>query len=156
MGGFYLGGFCYTFDMKYSDFLKTVTTCPFCARHDDEIIIDTEHAFLTYSLAPYHKHHMLVVPKRHFSSFLELTSLEMAEIDTLQKRALKILQKLGYKNVSFMVREGDGSGKSIEHLHYHVIPDIQLGDGDHSGADRLILEEGERKALFSELKSAAS
>ena len=53
-----------------------------------------------------------------------------------------------------MVREGKSTGKSIEHLHYHIIPDITLGAGDHSGADRMVLNQEEINNLINRLKSA--
>ncbi len=142
--------------MKYTDFLKTIKTCPFCARPTDEILLESEKAFVTYAIAPYHKHHLLVIPKRHFSSFIEITTEEMSEIDILQRKALDILHNLGYKNVSFLVRDGDGSGKSIEHLHYHVIPDVFLGDMGHSIADRPVMTETECLESFEDLKNALS
>jgi len=34
-----------------------------------------------------------------------------------------------YRNVSVLYREGnlDEVGKSVEHLHYHLIPELQIG-----------------------------
>ncbi len=138
--------------MKYSDLLKNLKTCPFCP-DNRSIFIDRETAFLTYSLAPYHPDHLMVVPKRHIEHLLDVSDSEMRDIDILQKDGLKILQNLGYENISFLVREGDESGKSIKHLHYHIIPDITLGDQDHTGADREVLSDGEVEMLISRLQT---
>ena len=136
--------------MKYSEFLKKEADkpCPFCATGVKERILESKTAYLTFALAPYHKDHLLVVPKRHIEQILDITEEEMADIDRLQERGWALLQKLGYKSVSFIVREGDHSGRTVTHIHYHVIPEVRLGDLDHNGAERKILEPAEITALL--------
>ena len=135
--------------MLYKDFLATMSGCPFCDGRNG-IIKDNPNAFLTYSIAPYHKHHMLVIPKRHVLDFNDLKSEEMSDIIALQKTAQELLNKLGYKDYSILVRFGDNSGKSVEHTHFHVVPDIRMGDVDHTGQDREVLSEEEIAVLMSE------
>ncbi len=139
--------------MKYSEFKRTITQCPFCYGDHNETIIENDRAILTYSLAPYHKHHLLVIPKRHVEKIDDISSEEYEAIDSLIKKGIEILKALGYDNYTILVREGAGSGRSVPHIHYHVIPDIRLGDNDHAGADRLILEADQIAALMSEIKS---
>lgn len=140
--------------MKYSDFLKTMSVCPFCdSARSSGVILENESSFLTYSLAPYHPDHLLVIPKRHMERLLEISDQEMRDIDPLQKQALLILKKFGYENISLLVREGDKSAKSVPHLHYHVIPNIRLGDTDHVGLDRMVMTEEEINALLSKIKN---
>jgi diadenosine tetraphosphate (Ap4A) HIT family hydrolase len=124
--------------MFYDDYLKTVNSCPFC-ECKDRIFIDKENAFLTYARAPYHPDHLLVVPKRHITSFFELNEVEKTDIDELLKVGSEVLKKLGYTNFSILVREGDAINKSIPHLHYHLIPNDRIGDLDHNGEPRQIL-----------------
>lgn len=139
--------------MLYRDFLKLTHSCPFCA-DDQRKLSQTEHASLTYALAPYHPHHMLVVPKRHVLHFLDLTPQECIEIDTLVRSAFEALAHLGYENITALVREGEGSGKSVPHAHYHVIPNIRIGDIDHQGNERSVLSKEEIDSTFAELANA--
>ncbi|MFA6253825.1 MAG: HIT family protein [Candidatus Paceibacterota bacterium] len=139
--------------MKYSEFLESLTGCPFC-ENKNEAICDEGTAYLTYALAPYHPDHLLIITKRHLDHFLDLNESEWKDVELLQKKGMMLLKKLGYKNVSILVREGDSSGKSVSHLHYHLIPNINLGNTDHSGADRMILTSGEVESEIKRLKEA--
>ena len=146
---------CYNIvTMKYSDFLATEKDkpCPFCATDVKERILQNKTAYLTFALAPYHPDHLLVVPKRHIEHILDVTREEMADVDDLQDKGWRLLQKLGYRSVSFIVREGDQSGRTVTHIHFHVIPDVRLGDIDHNGDERKILELEESKQLVYKLR----
>jgi len=137
----------------YQDFLKTLTTCPFCERSHNRVLLECEHTYLTYALAPYHKHHLLVVPRRHVLSITELTSEEEEEISQLQRIGLAVLNKLGYESVTFMVREGKvEKNKSIDHTHFHVVPYVQIGDVDHFGEPRRVLSDDEIIQTVNELR----
>jgi diadenosine tetraphosphate (Ap4A) HIT family hydrolase len=136
--------------MLYRDFLKELHTCPFCSPKD-RVLVETEHAYLTYALAPYHPHHMLVIPKRHLLHFLELAKEEQNEIDTLIKDGFAALRHLGYQNITALVREGSEVGKSIAHLHYHLIPNVRIGDIDHEGRERAILTPEEIESTVSDI-----
>ncbi|MEI6711453.1 MAG: HIT domain-containing protein [bacterium] len=68
--------------MLYKDFLKDLAYCPFC-QPMRRVIVQEQNAFLTYSLAPYHKHHLLVIPNNHVEQFQDLTSQETQSIEKL-------------------------------------------------------------------------
>ncbi len=139
--------------MLYKEFLNTLNDCPFCGTNN-RIIVDGSHAYLTYAIAPYHKHHLLVLPKRHVESIDDLTEAELEDIDRLQDEGLRILQRLNYDSVSFLVREGPlNVNKSVRHTHYHIIPEILIGDVDHYGQERRILEENEVDEIMSEIRA---
>lgn len=143
----------YTLYMIYSEFLATLTDCPFCAT-SHRIITENEYAFLTYAIAPYRPDHLLVIPKQHIEHVLELSPEVTNDLDALQRAGLRILNKLGHENVTLLVREGMGAGKSIPHLHYHLVPDILLGDTEHNGKERSVLASDEIDSLVSRLMSA--
>ena len=139
--------------MLYKEFLHTLDECPFCS-DKNRILMDGTHAYLTYALAPYHKHHLLVLPKRHVESVKDLNEAEREEIDRLQKEGLRILRCLNYESISLLVREGPVNvNKSIRHTHYHVIPKIQIGDLDHYGQERRILEKNEIEEMADEIET---
>jgi len=140
--------------MKYIDFLKSIKSCPFCDFEKIKII-ENENAFLTCPAAPYHPDHLLVVPKRHVVHILDLNDNETKDIDMLIKQGLKILTKLGYINMCVLVKEGDTREKSIEHTHYHLIPDIILGDSNHTGSDRVVMTDLEISNLKEKIKTVA-
>jgi diadenosine tetraphosphate (Ap4A) HIT family hydrolase len=114
------------------------------------MILSRKHAYLTYSKAPYHKHHLLVIPKRHIESFFNISENERKDIDELIKIGTKILKKLKYNNFTILVREGDDSNKSIKHLHYHIIPSDPVGDLNCVGKPRVLLSEKEISVLMKQ------
>ncbi len=131
--------------MLYTEYLKTIHSCPFCACND-RVLVDTRTAFLTYAKAQYHEHHMLVIPKRHVIRLSELTDSEREEIDSLIARAVNALERLNMKNISVLVRDGavgNGANKSIDHLHYHIVPEVRIGTIDSKGEDRRVMSDEE-------------
>ncbi len=143
--------------MLYTDLLATSTVCPFCKPSASRIVekIDkNDLAFLTYALAPYHQHHLMVVPFRHVEDFKELNEKESEAIEKLLRRAVAILERLGYKDYTILLRNGEKTGKSITHLHYHIIPSVIIGDLDHKGENREVLTPEEIGQLLQELKKA--
>jgi diadenosine tetraphosphate (Ap4A) HIT family hydrolase len=112
--------------MKYEDFLKRQgPKCPFCHKKRS-IIHHTKKAYITYGLAPYHEHHMLVVPRRHITDLTKLHALEEIEIQNLIKTGISILNHLGYRDYSILVRNGKNIGKTVSHVHYHLVPKAEL------------------------------
>lgn len=80
----------------------------------------------------------------------------MTDIESLIRYGLTLLHKLGYRNCSVLVREGDTGGiKSIEHMHYHVVPAVALGDLDHYGKQRKIMTREEIKRVMSDFRKVA-
>jgi diadenosine tetraphosphate (Ap4A) HIT family hydrolase len=141
--------------MKYTEYIDTLPmgTCPFCAS-DDRRLIENGTAYVTYALAPYHKHHLLIIPKEHKKSFLHLSPEEHIDIQDLTQKSSRLLRYLGYEDFTLMVREGMGNGKSVEHLHYHFIPNVRLGDLDHANGVRNVMSDEEVQTLVAELKNA--
>lgn len=141
--------------MLYSEYLvrSAEDGCHFCNPRDRKFI-ENEGAFLTYGIAPYHKHHLLVIPKRHVRSFMELARDEAEEIWDIIRKASAILLELGYESYTVVVREGKNDTKSMEHLHYHVIPENHIGDLDHEGKERTVMTEKEIQTVSRDIQKA--
>jgi diadenosine tetraphosphate (Ap4A) HIT family hydrolase len=140
--------------MNYKELLEQNRPCPFCDLTLNEKILENETAFLTYAIAPYHADHLLVCTKRHVEHILDLSPEEVRDIDDLQKRGFTALKKMNYKNVSLLVRDGDDIGKSVKHIHYHLIPEVSLGASNHAGIDRPILSKEECNLLVKRFNEA--
>jgi diadenosine tetraphosphate (Ap4A) HIT family hydrolase len=138
--------------MQYKDFLVSHigSACPFCGS-EKRMFFENDAAFLTYALAPYHPHHLLIIPRRHTTSMLELSQDEAKDLWELIRRGIETLRSLGYQNYSLLLREGDNTGKSIPHLHYHLIPVHRIGDLDVNANEREILTDEEISRLSEEL-----
>lgn len=140
--------------MKYNVFLQKLDHCPFCVEDQYEII-SGEKAILTYSIAPYTPNHLLVTPRRHVELMEDIENDEMIEIDQLLRKGVTMLKKLGHETLSILVREGENSGRSIKHVHYHIVPDVPLSSPNNSADAREVMTEEEVKLLverFNKLK----
>lgn len=141
--------------MKYTEYVEALPlgTCPFCAS-DDRRLVENKTAYVTYALAPYHKHHLLIIPKEHRKSFFDLDAEEWGDIWDLVQRGSRILRYLGYENFSLMVREDKENVQSVEHLHYHLIPNARLGDLNHANSTRTVMSNEELQSLVMEIRDA--
>ena len=116
--------------MLYLNFLRKLNHCTFCKLDKKEIIKENKHAYLRLSRAPYSKDHLLVFPKKHELDLSNLSEEEQLDIQKLVFLGLKQLRKK-HKRVSIIYREGDlgaqGVGKSVDHLHINLIPNVKAG-----------------------------
>ena len=141
--------------MLYSKFLKKKHPCPFCHLTKQEILRQNKYAILTFARAPYTKGHLLVVPKKHV---LKINKLSKKQKDAVEKLIYYGMKKLHrkYKNVTVLYREGNKKevGKSINHVHYHLIPELQIGAQEKIWKDRKILDEKDYIKKIAELKKS--
>ena len=77
--------------------------------------------------------HVLIIPKTHYDSLMELPSTDTALIVELNHAIQEVARVTGIANTGFRVvtNKGKTAGQSVFHLHYHVIGgrdlDIKLG-----------------------------
>jgi ATP adenylyltransferase len=104
--------------------------CIFCdlpAEGDDDrtkIVARGELAFVIVNSFPYNPGHLMVAPFRHVGSFGKLERDELAEVDALIARSIRVLdaemQPHGY-NLGMNLGRVAGAGIP-DHLHWHVVP----------------------------------
>ncbi len=66
--------------------------------------------------------HLELVPFRHVESFFELTAREVRDLHRLAKDMREHLQLLRPDGYTIGVNDGAAAGRSIAHLHLHIIP----------------------------------
>jgi len=69
---------------------------------------------------------MLIFPEIHYESLQETPILHTKGI--LARKAGQILLDLGYNGYVVLEREGQRSGKSVPHVHTHIIPTTSEND----------------------------
>ena len=141
--------------MLYEKFLKKHRECPFCNLNEEEILKQNKYAILTLARAPYIKGHLLVVPKKHVLKINKLSKKQKDAVEKLIYYGMKKLHKK-YKNVTVLYREGNKKevGKSINHVHYHLIPELQIGAQEKFWKNRKILDEENYIKRIKELKKS--
>jgi histidine triad (HIT) family protein len=101
--------------------------CLFCKivnkEIDSDIYFEDTGLVVIKDISPVAPVHLLVIPKKHISSIMEIDRLEDSEIShimiTIKTIAAGLdLDKKGFRVVTNM---GAGGGQSVDHLHFHLM-----------------------------------
>ena len=103
--------------------------CLFCNSEISVIAHENELAYASYDTYPVSNLHCLIIPKRHFSDYFDLTNDELVACnDLIKKIKIEITAKdKTVKAFNIGTNAGKISGQSIMHCHIHIIP---RRDGD--------------------------
>ncbi len=114
--------------MRYEDYLKTHDACPFCDLKPKEVVRGNRYAVLTLAQAPYCRDHLIVTCRAHHARLNLMSREEKEAVEKLIYYGMRKLHKK-YKNVTVLYREGNPRevGKSVVHLHYHLVPEMKVG-----------------------------
>lgn len=139
--------------MLYSTFLKKTRRCPFCVP-EQRVFAKNARAYLTYSIAPYATYHLLAIPKRHVESLSDLTAAETCDVQAMVAMGIGVLAAKCIEDYTVLARNGRASGKSVPHVHYHLIPKHRMGDLDREQRFRKVLDEKGVRKLTVEVVAA--
>lgn len=88
-----------------------------------KIIAQNNTFFAIYDEFPVSRGHALLIPKRHVESFFDITKEELDDLFELIKKVKEIVDKeFNPDGYNIGVNEGRAAGKTIDHLHIHLIP----------------------------------
>nr|WP_245885742.1 HIT domain-containing protein [Xylanimonas oleitrophica] len=114
----------------------TASSCPFCravAGDDEEhlVVARGRRCFVLLNLYPYNSGHLMVLPNRHVSDYVDLTPEETVELAGLTQTAVRVLRDVyGPAGFNLGMNQGEVAGAGIAaHLHQHVVP-RWLGDAN--------------------------
>ena len=92
------------------------------------MIYENERMFIIPARAPYVEDHLLIIPKRHVTLLNELTHPELQDLHSLVDIWTTKLHA-NHEAVNLLLRDGLAGGisqKSVNHLHFHLIPDCPV------------------------------
>ncbi len=120
--------------------------CHFCDRESSEnnIIIENDFCYARWDNFPVSKGHSEIVPKKHIESFFDLNDEEIVKIFSLIKDVKNIIkEKYNPDAYNIGINEGEAAGRTIHHLHIHLIPRY-IGDieNPHGGVRNIIPNMG--------------
>ena len=130
--------------MKYSQAIKELWKDfdPFLHLEKEELVDETTYFFVIPARAPYVENHLLIIPKRKVYVLRELTSEEKEEMYDLVDKWSKKLHTMHHW-VNLLLRDGlvwddwdTEIQKSVNHLHFHLIPDCPIWAESLSSSDR--------------------
>jgi len=99
--------------------------CPFCNPETitQQTIFETENEHVFYNLGPRTKGQCLVVPKRHVVNVREMKNEELASLlQTVKIVSEKLQAYLQPAGFNYGFNEGEASGQTVPHLHFHIMP----------------------------------
>lgn len=117
--------------------------CIFCLQDDASLntVIDAnETCYARLDNFPATLGHVEVVPKRHVESFFDLSDSEVVDAYALIRTVEKdISARYGPGGYTIGVNEGRVAGRSVDHLHIHLIPRYKGDVADPRGGIRQVV-----------------
>ena len=107
--------------------------CIFCKIINNEIpskkVYEDDDVLAILDLAQVTKGHTLVMPKKHFDSFLDVDKETLDKvINVTQDLSKKLEKELDAKGFNILSNVNEVSGQSVDHLHFHIIPRYSKDD----------------------------
>jgi diadenosine tetraphosphate (Ap4A) HIT family hydrolase len=114
--------------------------CPFCNLDKARVIIANDHAVAFHDGFPVTPGHSLIVPKRHITSFFEVTREEQTALfDLLAEIRRLLLEERSPDGFNIGINDGAAAGQTVMHLHIHLIPRYSGDTDDPRGGVRWIM-----------------
>lgn len=108
--------------------------CIFCKIIKGEIpcnkVYEDEEIIAFYDINPAAPIHILVIPKKHISSLVELEKEDEGLVGKIFGVMNKIAKEQGFAEKGFRVimNCGEDGGQEVGHLHFHLLAGQKFGD----------------------------
>jgi len=120
--------------------MKRDRNCIFC-NFASGILLENDLAFAVLDRFPVSNGHTLIIPKRHFPDYFDITSQELEAVHDLilkRKDQLTALDN-SIKGFNIGINSGRVAGQTIMHLHVHLIPRRENDTEDPTGGVRGVI-----------------
>lgn len=101
--------------------------CLFCKIISGEIpgkkIYEDDQVVVIEDIAPAAPRHLLILPRKHIASLLELTAADDLLIGHVHRVAARLATEMGFAESGFrvVVNTNADAGQTVFHLHFHVL-----------------------------------
>ena len=101
--------------------------CLFCKVIEGEIpstpVFENENLFAFEDINPQAPTHLLILPKKHLSTLLDVQEEDHALIGSITSAANELARERGLDQSGFrlVVNCGAGAGQSVFHIHFHLL-----------------------------------
>jgi len=119
---------------------KECIFCKLLINSPHKIIKQNNTFFAIYDEFPVSDGHVLLIPKRHVESFFDITKDEQDDFFELIKNVKEIVdRKFNPDGYNIGINEGRAAGRTIDHLHIHLIPRYKGDVEDPVGGVRNVI-----------------
>ena len=113
--------------------LPPYTSCSFCddlsGARECAVVAENEHALAEIDERQYERGAMLIIPKKHRESVLDIESQEIEGVYRLARDVARAAAKaLGAQGMNIFQNNGAKAGQREPHFHVHVVPRHEDGD----------------------------
>ena len=120
-----------------------MTDCVFCRRDDPDanvVVGENSTCFARLDRYPVAPGHCEIVPKRHIESLFDLTEIETVDLYALLRATRDLIDREQHPDgYTVGVNEGHAAGRTVDHLHMHLIPRYHGDVPDPRGGIRCVL-----------------
>ena len=108
--------------------------CLFCKIVNGEIpasvVYENEHVLVIKDINPVAPVHVLIIPKKHYKNILEAVEADESVVIEIHRAVKEAAELTGIAEDGFRLVNncGKNAGQSVEHLHYHLIGGVQMGE----------------------------
>ena len=134
--------------------------CIFCKIVKGEIpcdkVYENDSTLAFLDINPVYPGHTLIVPKKHYSSLIEISEKDLGEVmKTVKQITPGILKSTNVKAFNLFQNNGKEAGQDVFHVHFHLIPRKE-GDGLDIKLKTLKLSSEEMKKTAQNIKKELS
>jgi len=110
-----------------------MSNCIFCKIAAGEIpskkVYEDENVLAFYDISPSAPMHILVIPKKHIDSAMELKKEDQELLMQVFQGVQKAAQIVGADKEGFrlVTNIGENGGQSVKHLHFHLLGGKRFG-----------------------------
>lgn len=107
-------------------------SCIFCKIINGEIpsskVYEDEKILAFNDINPVAPYHILVIPKKHYDSVIDIPNEDIEIISDIHKAINKIAKEKGFAETGFRIINNCGTdgGQEVKHVHYHVLAGKKL------------------------------
>ena len=102
-----------------------MTSCLFCdmasGKTESKKIYEDDHIFVIRDIRPKAEVHLLVIPKLHIASLLEVQEEHSDLLGYVMTSLKNFAKDQNIDSFRTIINAGAGSGQEIFHLHFHVL-----------------------------------
>ncbi|MEX2181675.1 MAG: histidine triad nucleotide-binding protein [Gemmatimonadaceae bacterium] len=103
----------------------TTDECVFCQIVKGTVpadkVAESEHALAFRDVAPQAPVHVLIIPKRHFTSMNELPDGSVVGAMTMLAKQVAKELELAEKGYRVVINTGKHGGQTVDHIHLHLL-----------------------------------
>ena len=123
--------------------------CLFCKIINGEIpctkVYENEKVLSFMDISPMNDGHMLVIPKNHGATIIELSEMDFLEVMSVTKKVAEAVNKaLNPDGINILQLNGEAANQVVPHLHVHIVP---RWDGDGLAISKWVPVQGDMEQI---------